>query len=195
MAQQLHIVGIGGTLRENSRSRFALEHALKASEAESAITTLINLNETRLPFYEPGRGLESYGEFEQNFIDTARRADGMIWSTGAYHGTLAGVTKNALDWLEFLSGEDSPYLLNKPIGLIATAGGDMAGVTALQAMVHTVHALRGNVVPLMVSIPNARHHFDSEGNLTTEKWSNRLNQLGKLVVETTRRYQAEVVAS
>ncbi|NIM07181.1 MAG: NADPH-dependent oxidoreductase, partial [Armatimonadetes bacterium] len=68
--------------------------------------------------------------------------------------------KNALDYLQFLA--DDGYLGNKPVGLISTSGGHMAGVNAVNAMIHAVHALRGVVVPLSVSIPQAWKVFGAE---------------------------------
>ena len=40
-----------------------------------------------------------------------------------YHGTVSGSFKNALDWLQLLSDRDPPYLTNKVVGLVSTAGG------------------------------------------------------------------------
>lgn len=84
---------------------------------------------------------------------------------------------------------DYPYLHNKVIGLIATAGGDMAGVNTLSAMVHSVHALRGTVVPMMVSVNNAKSAFDEDGNLISSRYEKKLTTLGKLTVELTRKHQ------
>ena len=39
-----------------------------------------------------------------------------------YHGTVGGSFKNALDWLQLLSDRDPPYLTNKVVGLVSTAG-------------------------------------------------------------------------
>ena len=180
-----HIVGIGGTMSRTSRSLMALKHALRAAEVNGATTEVIDLREMDLPIFDPTKALSEYGSNVQLLIDKARLADGLIVSTGAYHGTLAGITKNALDYLEFLSEEG--YLTNKVVGLIATAGGDMAGVNAINAMVHAVHALRGTTVPLLVSIPRARKVFDQDGGLLDDKWSSRLEILGRLVVETANK--------
>lgn len=72
---------------------------------------------------------------------------------GTYHGTLAGATKNALDFIQLMAGDEIPYLQDKVVGLIATAGGDLAGANAVAAMVHAVDTLRGTVAPLTVAIP------------------------------------------
>jgi FMN reductase len=112
----------------------------------------------------------------------------MIWSTAGYHGTIAAPTKNALEFLEFLSEENPPYLYGKMIGLIAVAGGEIASVNALNAMVHVAHSLRGTVASLLVPIPNARLVFDAQGNVIDAKYAARLDQLGRLVVEMAERW-------
>ncbi|MDP9311438.1 MAG: NAD(P)H-dependent oxidoreductase [Chloroflexota bacterium] len=186
---KLHVVGVGGTLREHSTSRWALERALQSAAEAGASTELLALNDLRLPMYEPGKRLAEYTASVQRFVEAARRADAMIWSTAAYHGTLASVTKNALEFIEFLSKDARPYLSERTVGLIATAGGDIAAVNAIGAMVHMVHSLRGNVAPLLVPIPVAQQVFDTNGEILDPKWLGRLDQLGKLVVTSAQKWQ------
>jgi len=116
-------------------------------------------------------------------VGELRGADAVLISTAAYHGTLASVTKNALDFAQFLSGGEHPYLDGKVVGLISTAGGEQAGANAAGAMVHVVHALRGVVAPLVVSIPKAWQRADGSGNVTDEVYGGRLDALGELVVD------------
>lgn len=139
------IVGLGGTLNERSTSLFALTTALNAATRTGARTELLDLRSLELPMYVPGKPLEAYGENVGKLVTTLKGADGLLISTAAYQGTLAGVTKNALDFLEFLRPDG--YLGGKPVGLIATSGGDMDAANAANALVHAVHALRGTVVP------------------------------------------------
>ena len=195
MAQSLHVVGIGGTLSKTSKSLYALDYALSVSQAEGATITRYSMLDLQLPMYVPSIRLEDLSPTIQNFLQTIRSADAMIWSTGAYHGTLAGVTKNAIDYMDYLGGGENPYLHNKVIGLIATAGGDMAGVNTLSAMTHSVHSLRGIVAPMMVSIHNAKTAFDASGNIISSKYETKLNGLGKLVVELASKHQSNVYAT
>lgn len=185
MTHQLNIVGLGGTLNKRSKSLYALDHALTAARLQGAKVTRYSLRDLNLPMFDPHSKLADQPQKIQEFIETVRSAHGMIWSTGAYHGSLAGVMKNAIDYFDYLRGGDEPFLNNKVIGLIATAGGDMAGVNTLTAMTHSVHSLRGMTAPLMVSIPHASDVFDSHGNVIVEKWENKLDTLGKLVFELT----------
>ncbi|HZC18493.1 MAG TPA: NADPH-dependent FMN reductase [Rubrobacteraceae bacterium] len=181
--RKLHVVGIGGTLREGSTGLRALEEALRAAEEAGATTELLDLHELALPMYEPGKPLEEYGENVKRLVEAMRCSDAMLWSTAAYHGTLAGVTKNALDFAQFLARDERPYLQDRTVGLIATAGGDMAAVNAVSAMVNVVHALRGIAAPLSVPVTQPWKVFDEEGKIRDEGISGRLKSLGRLVVE------------
>lgn len=185
---KVHIVGLGGTLSPRSANLLALEVALKAAETAGASTELLSLYDLDLPMYVPGKKLEDYPPSVLKLITAARRADGMIWTTAAYHGTLAGVTKNALDYMEFLSRDSNPYLQNRVIGLIATAGGEMAAVNSINTMIQIVHALRATAAPLSVPIARPKW-FDDQGNVTDKQIANRLSKLGTLVAETASRFQ------
>ena len=181
--RRLKVVGVGGTLREGSASLGALRRALAAAGEAGAETGFLDLRELDLPMYKPGRSLEEYGPGVGRLVGELRGADAVLISTAAYHGTLASVTKNALDFAQFLSGGEHPYLDGKVVGLISTAGGEQAGANAAGAMVHVVHALRGVVAPLVVSIPKAWQRADGSGNVTDEVYGGRLDALGELVVD------------
>ncbi len=187
---RLGVVGIGGTLREGSSSLGALRRALGAAGEAGARTELLDLRELDLPMYVPGRPLAEYGEGAQKLVEAMRGADALILSTAAYHGTLAGVTKNALDFAQFLSREERPYFDGKVVGIVATAGGEMAGANTTGALVNVVHALRGTVAPLMVAVPRAWERSDRDGNVTDEGYAGRLEDLGRLVVDLASRLAA-----
>jgi FMN reductase len=180
---RLRVVGIGGTLRGGSSSLGALRRALRAAEEAGGETELLDLRKLNLPMYEPGRRLDAYGPEVRTLVEAVRAADALILSTAAYHGTLAGVTKNALDFTQFLARDERPYLDGRVVGLISTSGGERAAANTTDAMVHVVHALRGIVAPSMVTISRAWQRSDGEGYITDENYGRRLDKLGKLVVE------------
>lgn len=183
----IRIVGIGGTYRENSTSLWALQHALEVARGEGATTQLLDIRRVDLPMYQPDYELDDYEQNVKDYVRVMQHADGFLISTAAYHGSLAGVTKNALDFMEYLADAPRPYLHNKPVGLIATASGEMADVHSISAMINVVHSLRGIALPLSVPIHGAKHVFNQEGKVTNEKIAARLTQLGKMVVETAER--------
>jgi len=185
--RRLRVAGVGGTLREGSASLGALRRSLAAAEEAGAETELLDLRGLDLPMYEPGRALEEYGPGVERLVEALRGADAVLISTAAYHGTLAGVTKNALDFAQFLSGGKHPYFEGKVVGLISTAGGEQAGANATGALVHVVHSLRGVVAPLMVPISKAWQRADGSGDITDELYGRRLDTLGELVVDLAGR--------
>ena len=189
--RRLRVVGVGGTLREGSTSLGALRRAPAAAEEAGAEIELLDLRELDLPMYRPGGSLEDYGDEVSGFVEALGGADAVIVSTAAYHGTIAGVTKNALDFVRFLGRDERPYFDEKVVGLISTAGGEQAAADANAAMVLAVHALRGVVAPLMVAIPKARQRSDAEGNITDEGYGRRLDGLDGLVVELAGKIGAE----
>ena len=189
---RLRVVGIGGTLREGSSSLGALRRALESAEDSGAETELLDLRELNLPMYEPGRVLGEYAPEVREFLEAVRGADALILSTAAYHGTPAGVTKNALDFMQFLSRDERPYLHGRVVGLIATSGGGQGAANANRAMVDAVHALRGVVAPLMVTVPGARRVTDEAGNITDAGHNGRLDQLGALVAGLAGRFSVPV---
>jgi FMN reductase len=186
MDKRPHVVGIGGTLRGASTSLRALEEALAAAEEAGTTTELLDLRELGLQVYEPGKPLEEFGESAERLVEAMRGADAMLWSTAACHGTLAGVTKKALDF--------TPYLQDKVVGLVTTSGGDMAAVNAINAMVNVVHALRGVAAPLSVPVTQPWKAFDDEGNVNDEGVARRLESLGRLVVEMAAKLGEKVAA-
>jgi len=191
---KLHVVGIDGTLRDGSTGLRALEEALMAANEAGATTQLLDLRELDLPMYEPGKPLEECGENVEKLVEAMRGADAMLWNTAAYHGTLAGVTKNALDFAQFLARDERPYLQDRVVGLIATAGGGMAAVNTINAMVNVVHALRAVAAPLSVPVTQAWKAFDEEGNIRDAGVARRLESLGRLVVEMATKLGAEEAA-
>ena len=174
-------------MRENSASLGALRRSLAAAEDGGAEVELLDLNELRLPMYEPGKPLDGYGENVRRLISAISEADALLVSTAAYHGTLAGVTKNALDFVQFMGNEEPPYFEGKVVGLISTAGGEQAAANANAAMVNVVHALRGIVAPLAVGVTRARQRTDDEGSVTDENYGRRLDSLGGLVVDLAQK--------
>ena len=46
-------------------------------------------------------------------VDAAHGADGLLWSSPMYHGTISGAFKNALDWLYLVGDRNPPYLTDK----------------------------------------------------------------------------------
>ena len=180
MTSQLHIVGIGGSVAAPSRSLAALELALTSARDAGARTTLFDLHRLDLPIFDPTVGQPAGAVTE--LIDGSHDADGLLWSSPLYNGTISGAFKNALDWFHLLGGREPAYLTDKVIGLISTAGG-VHGLQAANTMEFVVRALRAWAVPYVVPVAHAHSAFDDDGRVLDATVA---QQLGLLGAEVTR---------
>jgi FMN reductase len=175
MAGRTFIVGMGGSLAVPSNSLAALKLAVAGAQEAGSEAALLDIRSLELPFYspdvtEPPRGV-------RDLVEAVRRADGLIWSSPMYHGTISGAFKNAIDWLQLLANDTPPYLTDKIVGLVSTAGGTQ-GLQAVNTMEFIVRSLRGWAVPLVIPIPQAWQAFDAAGCVRDAGVETQLHALG-----------------
>src|SRR5262249_54895891 len=149
-ASKPYVVGIGGTTRANSSTEKALKVALAAAERCGAETKLLGAQALDLPMYAPEKPDRTPAA--KTFVAEVRRADAIILGSPGYHGGISGLVKNAIDYVEDLSRDPSPYLQGRSVGLIATGAGWQGAVVTLAALRSVVHALRGWPTPLGIPI-------------------------------------------
>jgi FMN reductase len=173
------IVGLGGSLSARSASLAALKVALDAATELGAKTVLFDVRTMDLPMFR--RGVDA-PLIAVELCEATFAASGMVWSSPLYHGTISGAFKNALDWLDLLSDRDPPFLTDKVIGLISTAGGVQA-LQAVNTMEFVVRALRGMAVPLVAPVTRAYRAFDESGHVADEGIERQLRALGQEVAQ------------
>jgi FMN reductase len=184
----LSIVGLGGSLARVSHSRAALEVALDGAAGAGARTQLLDLRELDLPMFDPDHTTPPANALE--LIETCHAADGMLWSSPLYQGTISGAFKNALDWLRLLGDRDPAFLHDKVVGLISAAGGTQ-GLQAINTMEFSTRALRAWAVPYVVPVASAARVFDADGRIHEEAVAEQLRTLGAEVVRVGRRFAAD----
>jgi FMN reductase len=175
---RLKIVGLGGSLAPQSTSLAALRVALEGAAEAGATIELLDIKELSLPMYDPANKKPSASVIKM--CEEIHQADGLIWSSPMYNGTISGSFKNALDWLTLLKDRRPPYLTDKVVGLISTAGG-MQGLQAVNTMEFVVRAMRGWAVPLVMPIAHAWKAFDERGVPQQSELVEQLHALGREV--------------
>ncbi len=154
------VVGLGGSMREGSLSRAALKDALCIAKALGCCTELLDLRELDLPVFRPGAAIDAYPEGHRpgigRLLNSTRRADAMIWSSPTYHGTISGALKNALDFLDLLADDRSPYLHGRVVGLLA-----LSDRQTLSSMRSAAYELRAWVAPTQVVL-SKNDDFDDQ---------------------------------
>ncbi|MDQ1803015.1 NADPH-dependent FMN reductase [Chryseobacterium sp. CKR4-1] len=111
-------------------------------------------------------------------------ADIHFWLAPLYHGSIPGVMKNCLDWLEVTADNEQPYLTDKTVGLVCWADGlqAMQGISAMDSIAKSLRAW-----PLPYSVPMIRTSlFDAE-NKISPLYSDKLDRL--ISIATTNRIE------
>lgn len=175
------IVGLGGSPRSGSSIEKALRIALAAATSYGAETALVAGPELHLPLY--GTEDVSLVPAAVHMLDLLERCDGILLASPAYHGSISGLLKNALDYVETLRDAASPYLDGRAVGCIVCAHGWQATGTTLIAMRSIVHALRGWPTPMGAAINASVPFTDAHGSCTDASTNFQLETVARQVVE------------
>jgi FMN reductase len=188
MAQPF-IVGIGGTTRAESGTELAVRYCLKQCAERGAETKLWSGPQLEaLPFYAPERPERTSEAVE--LVEDLRRADGIIVASSSYHGTIAGLIKNALDYTQDMMKDDRPYFAGRPVGCIATGAGWQGVVATLEHLRTMVHSLRGWPTPLGAAINTLDKAFDEKGEPLDEKVAFQLDTVATEVLTFVEKFGA-----
>lgn len=178
------IVGIGGTTRPGSSSEKALRYALRLAAAEGADIELFDGASITLPMYAPESAERAAGA--GRMVAALRRANGVIVSTPCYHGSVSGLVKNALDYIEDMCQDPEPYLDGRAVGLIVCGHGWQSTGVVLTAFRSIVHALRGWPTPMGVAINTLVEQFDEHGVGLQEQAARQMAIMVRQVIEFAR---------
>lgn len=179
------IVGVGGTLRPNSTTELALRITLGVAEAGGAAIELFGAERlAALPMYRPD--ISGSSAEAAQLIAALRAAAGVVIASPGYHGTVSGLVKNAIDYVEELRQDERPYLSGRPLGCIASAAGWQAAVTTLTSLRTLAHALRAWPTPFGAAINTLDGSFDEFG-VCSERVRLQLELVGREVVEFASR--------
>ena len=172
----IRIVAIGGTVNPASSTEQALRLSAKAAAADGAKLQVFGGEYlAALPHY---RGADHTVADGAELVEAVRRADGVLIAAPGYHGTISGLVKNALDYLEELARDERPYLEGRAVGLIATAYGDQATMSTLQTLRSIVHALRGWPTPMGATIRTYQGLFSPDGECLEDRARMQLELVG-----------------
>ncbi len=179
---RIRVAGIGGSVAAASASLTALKVALEGAAAAGADTHVLDLHVLDLPMFLP---TGDPPETVVRFCNEVYAAHGLVWSSPLYNGTVSGAFKNAIDWLHLLGDRQPPYLTDKVVGLISTAGGVHA-LQAVNTMEFITRALRAWAVPLVLPIARASEVFGEDGGVRDPRVADQLRSLGREVARAAR---------
>jgi len=184
---RIRVVGMGGSLAPVSASLVALKVALEGAATAGADTQLLDLHELDLPMFLPAA---VPSESVARFCGVVYGAHGLLWSSPLYNGTVSGAFKNAIDWLHLLGDRHPPYLTDKIIGLISTAGG-VNGLQAVNTMEFITRSLRAWAVPIVLPIARASDVFGADGSVRDPRVADQLRSLGREVARAAHQMSVQ----
>lgn len=163
----IKIAMIAGSNRRNATSTLLLRHIGDRLAARNIRAELIDLHRLPLPLYSPDAG-----DADPNvriLLEAVREADGLILATPEYHGSVSGVLKNALDYIEI------SHVSGKPV-LVASSSGGPVGVSSLTHLQSIVRNLHGVNCPEWISIGGESRRFGPDGAPADEKTRERVER-------------------
>lgn len=191
-ARRPFILGIGGTLRAQSTGQRALAHVLDRAAQLGARTEMVSGQALNFPHYAPG--LSERSEAAKRLVTLMRECDGVIICSPAYHGSVSGLVKNALDYTEDMNCDARVYFDGLPIGCIACGAGWQATGQTLAALRAIAHALRGWPTPMGAMINSTQPVFDADGKCVDASIRFQLDTIASQVMEFVLRRAGDIAA-
>ena len=186
------IVGVGGTLRQGSTSENALRLALRLAAEMGAETRLFAGPDINLPPYDPAD--RSRTDAAAALVEGLRGADAVILSSPGYHGSVSGLIKNAIDYIEDLREDPRVYLSDRAVGLIVCADGIQAMGSTLNTLRSITHALRGWPTPFAAIVNSGARPFGPDGVCKSSEVEQSLRLVAAEVVEFAKMKRASAKA-
>jgi FMN reductase len=164
---ELKVLGVAGSMRENSYSLKVLQMALEEAKKRGAQTRLLALREADLPMYAPNASSPALDKVTKD----VEWADAFILASPDYHGSMSGVLKNFLDhFYEEFAGKLFGYVV----------ASHEKGLTVMDQMRTAVRQCYGWSMPYGVSISGTQDF--SQGKLTNERMEQRIRMMARDLV-------------
>ena len=170
MDRPLRVLGVSGSMRQQSRSAIALRLFLDTVEQNGAEARMLDFRTVELPIYRPDREVPS--EEQKNILAEVEWADAFALSTPDYHGAMSGALKNFLDYhWEELAGKLFAYICSS----------HEKGLTVMDQMRTVVRQCYGWSMPYGVAF-DGRADFSGGLTLSNKRIEDRLKMMARDLV-------------
>lgn len=145
-----HVICLVGTLHTPSRLEGIVRAVGDELEGLGMRVTIFDGASLELPFYRPDQ--PGQDPRAVSFLQSVADSDGVVLGSPAYHGSVSGLLKNALDYVNELGSDQRPFLDGRPVGCVTVGDGAQGAATTLTCLRTIAHALRGWPTPLGIAI-------------------------------------------
>ena len=175
------VLGIAGSEREDSRTRTALQVALKAARRAGAKVEVLDVS--NLDGHAGTLHDLSLDEIVDRVGTAVANADALIVATPTFHGGVSGPLRSLLESIP------NDAIAGKATALVSVTGGSADRGDPLEPLRQQLQGLRAWVVPNRAVVPFAFRAFDRAGNPTDPLVRERLETVGREVARYGRLLQ------
>lgn len=180
--KRIKIVCIGGSMENGSSTLALLKYTSEYLTSAGAEVYLADIKKLKLPVFSyKTMNLNINPQFKL-LIKKIKEADGFIFASPEYHGTISAAFKNVMDYLEVLCKNNPPYLTGKPVSCIALGGAENSGHSTLISMFSIVYNLRGIFLPASAALGYSDKLFDNKKVLTGLSAIKKLKRLANEIL-------------
>lgn len=185
MTQTLKILGISGSLRQNSYNSAALRVARDCAPSDMQIEFA---DLSQIPLYDQDQRDEQVPAAVTKLVEQVKAADAVLFATPEYNYSMSGVLKNAIDWV---SREQPHPFAGKPAAIMSASISMLGGVRAQYDLRRSMVFLDMHCLNKPeVMIASAHERFDEQGQLTDETTREFIGKLVTALGDWTRKLQA-----
>jgi len=172
----MRLLAVSGSLREGSFNTSLLRAALEAGPEGVELDLWEGIGD--LPLYDEDLDGDDAPESVRRLREDWAAADGILFSTPEYNGSVPGGLKNAVDWASRPKLE--AVLRNKPVAVVGASTGQFGAMWA-QADLRKILGVAGaRVIGDELPVTRAHEKVDHHGRLLDEELFERL----RLLLET-----------
>lgn len=179
----MNILIISGSIRNNSYTKSVCIYVLGVLKANASCKPFVwDLREKELLFFNPDFNISKEKTLNTNteeFLKKIKDADAIILASPAYHNSVSGVLKNAIDYMS------KEIMKNKAIGLIShSTNASTQVVDHLRIIIRSLHAI---AIPTQVC--SSTNDFKKEDNIisiSSTDLKNRINLFSEELISFTK---------
>ncbi len=183
----MKILALCGSLRASSLNRRLLALAARGLEDRGFEVDLADADALRLPLFDQDAVDAAGGAFPASveaLKDRLLAADGLVIASPEYNYSVAGTTKNAIDWLS----RYRPMPFGGRTGLVMAASpGPIGGIRGLWQLRIPLEGCGLLLHPEMFALAGANKAFADDGSLVDAGLADRFNKNLDAYADFTRR--------
>ena len=190
----MKLLGIAGSLRPASYNRRLLDEAAQLLPEGVELVRFEHLREIP-PFDEQDREASDAPAPVVELREAIREADGVLFATPEYNGSIPGAMKNLIDWVSRANGDlKTGECFRGKIAAITTASpGAFGGIRCLAHLRDVLTILLVNTLPTEIAVAKVGAMFDGDSDeITNDVMRGTLEDLGKSLADTLKKTHGEI---